>query len=34
VNLLGLILITLFMFTLGVGVLDISPQIVPLWAVP
>ena len=34
VNLLGLILITLLMFTLGVRVLDISPGTVPVWAVP
>jgi sodium-dependent dicarboxylate transporter 2/3/5 len=34
VNLLGLILITLFMFTVGVRVLDISPGTVPVWAVP
>jgi len=34
VNLLGLILITLLTFTLGVRVLDISPGLVPLWAVP
>ncbi len=34
VNLLGLILITLLTFTLGVRVLDISPELVPVWAVP
>jgi len=34
VNLLGLILITLLMFTLGVRVLGISPGTVPVWAVP
>ncbi len=34
VNLLGLILITLFMFTVGVHVLDITPGIVPAWAAP
>jgi sodium-dependent dicarboxylate transporter 2/3/5 len=34
VNLLGLILITLFVFTLGVRVLDISPRAVPVWALP
>jgi sodium-dependent dicarboxylate transporter 2/3/5 len=34
VNLLGLILITLFMFTVGVQVLGISPGTVPPWALP
>jgi hypothetical protein len=34
VNLLGLILITLFMFAVGVPVLGISPGIVPPWAAP
>ncbi len=34
VNLLGLILITLFLFTVGVHVLEISPGIVPAWALP
>ena len=34
VNLLGLILITLLTFTLGVRAPDISPGIVPSWAVP
>jgi sodium-dependent dicarboxylate transporter 2/3/5 len=33
-NLLGLILIVLIMFTFGVRVLDISPVHVPAWAVP
>ena len=32
--LLGLILIALIMFTVGVQVLDISPALVPAWAVP
>ncbi len=34
INLLGLILIPLLTFTLGVRVLDISPGLVPAWAVP
>lgn len=33
-NLLGLILIVLIMFTLGVRVLEISPGLVPAWAIP
>jgi sodium-dependent dicarboxylate transporter 2/3/5 len=33
-NLLGLILITLLTFTLGLRVLGISPGVVPSWAVP
>jgi sodium-dependent dicarboxylate transporter 2/3/5 len=34
VNLLGLILITLFTFTLGVRVLGVSPGTLPMWATP
>jgi sodium-dependent dicarboxylate transporter 2/3/5 len=34
VNLLGLILIALFLFTVGVRILGISPGTVPPWAVP
>jgi sodium-dependent dicarboxylate transporter 2/3/5 len=33
-NLLGLVLIALLVFTVGPRVLDISPGLVPLWAVP
>lgn len=34
VNLLGIVLITLFLFVLGLPVLGISPGVVPPWAVP
>jgi len=33
-NLIGLILIPLLLFTVGVRVLDISPGVVPCWALP
>ena len=34
VNLLGMVLITFFMFAVGVPILGISPGVVPPWAVP